>query len=99
MKVTKHAYKRARKRLGLSKKALDRHMQKVMNFGIMRKDFEGALRLYLDERFQAHKDKDGSHAKLRVYGRFLYLFSKKNKLITIIMIPSKYNKYLDELKA
>jgi hypothetical protein len=94
MEITKHAYKRAKERLGLSKKALRRHVIKVEGQGLRHGDFSGSMKRYLDKEFLAH----GKATDMRVYGHFLYIIHGEI-LITIVDVPTKFARYVDQVIA
>lgn len=78
-RTTTHAKKRTKERIGISKKLADKNAKKAMQYGVPRKKTNGKLRRYLD-KFEADN--------VKVYNRYVYLFSWDKALITVIPLPS-----------
>lgn len=91
--ITKHAYKRAKERLGWNKKALERMAPVVLADGIRIGQTSGPFRRYLDSHI--HK---GHAVTLRIYGRFIFLFTD-DCMLTILDLPHKYENQVDSLQA
>lgn len=87
MDISKHAYKRAKSRLGWKKNTLYRMSKKAIYEGVTFKECHGDLRSYLKERQLS--DSHSNH--LRVYGQNLYLFHNVT-LITIYELPNDLKK-------
>jgi hypothetical protein len=83
-KVTKHAEKRMKQRLGLNRKASCRHATMVLNKGKKHNEASGRLKRYLDKLFLEYKSSNNT----RVYGEYVYLFNRNN-LITVFEIDKK----------
>jgi hypothetical protein len=83
--VTRHAFKRAKKRLGWGKKSLKRMMPKVLENGLSEKDFTGAFKKYLRSKFL----RKGTANHLLIYGEVIY-FMRDATLITLYRVPSEY---------
>jgi len=81
--VTKHAGKRLKSRLGLPKKAAQRHAEMVFQAGARHRDVRGRLKRYMDKMFLQHK----TATEMRAYGQHLYLFCGSN-LVTVLQLPS-----------
>jgi len=91
--ATKHAYKRAKERLGWKKKVLDKMMLKAFDHGIRHKDAKGSFRKYLNKLWLEHKFCNN----VRVYGENIFFF-KNNLLITLYRIDNRYRKHLSYLR-
>jgi hypothetical protein len=86
MKITKHAYRRAKERLGLNKKAFERLFEKIQKQPTMQKKAKGRLKKYLDSIFFKY----GAN-KIRLYGDYMYIF-KGGDLVTLYPIPHYHKK-------
>jgi hypothetical protein len=80
--VTNHSRKRFKQRLGLSKKACQRHAEIAFLQGATHADVRGRAKRYLDRLFLQHHTAN----QLRVHGQFVYLFNN-NVLITVLGLP------------
>lgn len=91
MQITVHAYTRARERLSISKKSLDRLAEKALNFGVKETETKAKLKKYLEEQFAPYPD---SHA--RIYGEVLFIFCGKDcdRLVTLYQLPHELKKYI-----
>lgn len=89
--VTLHAYERAKERLSLSKKSLDRLVEKALKFGVKETETKAKLKKYLEEQFKPYPD---SHA--RIYGEVLFIFCGEScdKLVTLYQLPQELKKYI-----
>lgn len=86
--MTKHGEQRLRSRVSTSK----RQLSLVKSRGKPYTNFVGSFRRYLDKvRFQ-------NDTYPVIYGNYIYLFGFDNSLITVLLVPSKYNKYLKKSK-
>lgn len=88
--VTKHAQKRARKRLSWKKGSINRMARKAYKNGVTLKDTHGGLKIYLKTIVSRSTDINA----IRIYGENLYLFVDK-VLVTIYKVPNRYNKHLN----
>lgn len=86
MKVTRHADKRMRKRVGVNRSAVERMARKAMTVGATREDFSGPFRRYLDGMYYAY---DGEADNIRVYGGRIWIFAQST-LITVMNVPKKF---------
>lgn len=85
IKITNHAYKRARERLRWSKDTLDRMVVIVYREGIIIENTVGTLRGYLNTL-----EEEGD---IRIHGENLFVFSDR-VLLTVYPLPSKYRKLM-----
>lgn len=89
IKVTKHAYKRARQRLKWKRDTLDRMMGKVFVEGLKPSAFSGVFGRYIRKKL----NKGGVANHLMIHGEVLFFF-KDSVLITVYKVPSKFSKCL-----
>lgn len=89
MRITKHAYKRAKERCGINKKSLDRVLQIALTKGLKHTDATGNLRKYIDHEYRKYKIANN----MRVHGEFLFICSQ-NVLITVVRLPHNLLKYV-----
>lgn len=86
--VTEHAKKRLKERNGLNKKSIDRMAEKALNEGIRHSQTKGNLNKWISKQFfYNHKA-----SNIRLYGDKAYLFTKDDKLITVLQIPASLMK-------
>lgn len=93
IKVTRHAEKRIRQRLGVNKKSTERTAEKALQQGITHKEATGKLSKYMDGIFLANRTLNN----MRVYNHSIYLFHGKT-LITVLPLPKKYWNCADKIK-
>lgn len=84
--LTNHGELRARKRLGLNRKAVGRSIDAAWAEGREIKHFTGSLKKYLG--YEAKKE----HSIIRVHKGNIYLFSAEGALKTCWPVPTKYRK-------
>lgn len=87
--ITEHAYQRAKERLSLNNKALDRMAVKAYVEGIKHSDTTGKLNKYITGLWGKYKTANN----IRIYGEVIFLFAK-NRLITVYQIPNEFKKIL-----
>lgn len=85
MRVTRHADKRMRKRIGVNRSAVEKIARKAMAEGYTRHDFSGSLRRYLDYLYHYNEEANN----IRVYAEKVRIFSD-NTLITVLDLPQRY---------
>ena len=93
MVVTKHAAKRLKERLGLSKKTVEKVAMKAFQLGTDHSAFKSSAKRYLDGLYLSHKKANN----LKVYANYVYLFHGE-VLITVLDLPKKYQGGKYELK-
>ncbi len=91
--ITDHAYLRAKERLSLNKKSLDRLADVAYNKGIKHSDIKGQLKKYIDKLYFEYKTANN----IRIYGEFIFLFSK-NTLITLYQVPNEFRRMLKHFR-
>jgi len=82
-RVSDHASQRIRKRVGIPKKSVDTNARKALEHGITHKEASGRLRRYFEYLFLSK----GIGTDIRIYGGFVYIFTKK-ALITVFPLPN-----------
>lgn len=89
MHITRHAEKRMKQRMGLSRKSAHRIAQRAWFNGVIYKHLSGRMRRYIDAlRF---KNKDS--VVVKVYGMFVYVFEREGPtLITVHHIANKFKR-------
>lgn len=86
MRVTRHADKRMRKRVGVNRSAVEKMARRALNDGYTRHDFQGSIRRYLDALYYHN---DGEANNIRVWGEKVWIFAD-NTLITVLDLPQRY---------
>lgn len=92
--ATKHAYQRAKERLGWKKRVLDKMMEKAYAEGFQHADTNGAFRKYLNHLWTRYRNCEN----VRIYGENIFFFSQ-NVLITVYRLDNQYIKHLDYMRA
>ena len=88
MYITRHAFDRAKERLGWKPAALERMLPKVLEDGVYHAQTKGHLKKWLSGKFFMHKATDA-----RIYGQHAFFF-KGNNLVTILHLPPELKKFL-----
>lgn len=91
--ITDHAYTRAKERLSLNKKALDRLALTAFQKGIKQADTVGQLQKYIAKLWFEHKKANN----IRIYGEVIYFFSG-NTLITLYLVPNEFRRVLKHFR-
>lgn len=91
--MTNHSVRRAKERIGLSKKIADKNAQKALEFGLTHAEANGSLKRYLDKLYLSN----GKANNVRIYHRYVYLF-RGSVLLTILPLPNKYHSLADKLQ-
>lgn len=92
-RVTKHAKKRGKQRIGVKKKDVQRNAQKALELGISHYEAKGNLKRYMTKIYL----KNGIPNNMRVYNHKVYLFCN-NVLITVLSLPAQLCKAADDLQ-
>lgn len=82
-RLTDHAKKRAKQRLGLSEKAALRQAERALEHGLRHAECPKKLRGWMAERYRRG---GGKANNMRVYGEHLFLFAD-DLLITVFRLP------------
>lgn len=88
-RVTRHAKKRMKQRLGISKKSTDRIAQDAIINGITQSEAKSGLKKYMQKVFLSHN----TGVNLRVYHQKVFVFTSNFVLITILQLPQELFKY------
>lgn|SRR5574344_2040565 len=92
-KITNHAEKRMKKRLGSGKSDYERIAQKAITNGIKHEETTGNLCKFLDKLFLSH----GVGANMRVYQQKVFLFTRDFVLVTVIPLPANLIKTANKI--
>lgn len=92
--ITDHAFRRAKERCSLSKKALRRTAEKAYFDGYDHAKLKGRIRRYIDKRLMQYKKRG---VRIKIYGEYMYIFTS-NVLVTLFGIPNDFKAYVKELK-
>ena len=85
--ITRHAYGRAKQRLGLKPHSLDRMIDRIYYSGMCTADTRGAVHRYLSALKERNLPSQRVN-QLRIYGDNLYLFADQT-LITLYQLPTE----------
>lgn len=91
LQVSKHGAKRARERVGLPKRAVERNAQRALTEGIGYREATGALRRYISWLYELY---DGNGNNIRIYNGYVYVFHD-TLLITVLFVPLEHRKRAD----
>ena len=84
MNVTRHATKRTKDRVGLSKKIAGKNAEKAFNYGLKHSETKGNLNKYITKLYFS---KNNNANNIRVYHEYIYIFNDET-LITILELPN-----------
>lgn len=89
IKITEHAYERAKERLRFKSEVLDKMAAVAYEEGLKHSESKGLLKKYITSLFFQY----GKANNIRIYGEVIYLFASST-LITVYQVPSHLKKYL-----
>lgn len=89
VRITDHAYDRAKERLSWKPGVLDKMTEKAYLEGIKHKDTKGQLNKYITKIWFKHKNANN----IRIYGENIYLFCD-NILVTVYQLPGNLRQYI-----
>lgn len=92
MKVTRHANKRIRERMGLNKKSVDNIAALALEKGLKQSETTGRLRKYMDYLYYSHVTANN----IRLYSQKVFIFHN-TILITVFKLPNEYIKAFNKL--
>ena len=92
LSITRHAFLRAKERLGLSQDAFRRISAMAFCFGLPGEDTKGRLRNYIETKQDHHPDNI-----IRLYGENMFVF-KEDCLITVYQLPRDLKNYYLKIK-
>lgn len=94
VKITEHAYQRAKERLGFGRAAVDKMASKAFYDGVVHKQAKGRLKKYFDRLYFEYRTANN----IRVYGENVFLFSGQT-LITVYQLPNDLKKLASKSKT
>lgn len=92
-RVTSHAAKRTKERLGIPKRISEKNAKKALQFGIRHSETSGGLHRYISSLYW----KQQTANNVRIYCGNVYIFHDET-LITVFPLPQKYRKTADRLR-
>lgn len=92
-RVTNHAAKRTKERLGIPKRISEKNADQALKLGIKHSDTSGSLRRYITSLYW----KQQTANNIRIYCENVYIFHN-DTLITVFPLPQKYRKTVDRLR-
>lgn len=94
MFITRHGEQRLMERVGIQKASVRRHVNNVLKKGYCINEVPEPLELWLKCEIRYP---DNEVLNTRVYGNYVYLFSKYYHLITVILIPTSVRQDVNRL--
>lgn len=91
--LTHHSEKRMRQRLGINKRATEKHAEKALRYGVTHADARGKLCKYMDGIFLNNY----RPTNMRIYNHATYLF-RGTTLITVLPLPNNLWVIADKLQ-
>ena len=91
--ATKHAYDRAKQRLGWKKSVLEKMMGRAIEQGFEHGQTKGRLKKHLNQLWKDYRICNN----MRIHGEVLFVF-KDNLLITVYRLDNKYISSLSYLR-
>lgn len=88
LRVSRHGERRARQRVGLPKRAVERNAKRALVEGIGYREATGALRRYISWLYELY---DGNGNNIRIYGDKVWVFHDAI-LITVLNVPGEHRK-------
>lgn len=92
-RVTDHAARRTKERLGIPKRTAERNAEKALQEGIRHSETSGGLHRYISALYW----KQQTANNVRIYCGNVYIFHDET-LITIFPLPQKYRKTAEKLR-
>lgn len=92
LSITRHAFQRAKERLGYSQDAFRRIAAMAYCFGLPGDQAKGRLRNYIDMKQSHHPDNI-----VRLYGENMFVF-KDECLVTVYQLPRDLKNYYLKIK-
>lgn len=83
--ITKHARKRTKEKIGISKKLAEKNADKALRFGLTHAEARAGLKRFCDALYLSERTANN----IRIYHGHAYLF-RGETLITIIPVPHKF---------
>ena len=88
IEISRHAFERMHKRLGLNKKAIIRMAEKAYELGLTHSQASGNLHKYISQQNNLYKHKGSC---IKIYGENVFIFNQQvNKiiLVTVFQLPN-----------
>jgi len=92
-RVTNHAAKRTKERLGIPKRISEKNAEKALQFGIRHSETSGGLHRYISSLYW----KQQTANNVRIYCGNVYIFHDET-LITVFPLPQKYRKTAEQIR-
>lgn len=92
-RVTNHAARRTKERLGISKRLSEKNADKALQMGIRHSDTSGSLHRYITALYW----KNQTANNVRIYCDTVYIFHNET-LITVFPLPQKYRKTAEQIR-
>ena len=86
-RVTDHAARRTKERLGLPKKLSHKNAENALRYGIRHSDTSGSLNRYISALYWKHETANN----VRIYCNNVYIFHGES-ILTIFPLPQNYRK-------
>ena len=93
-RVTRHAAKRMKERLDISKRTIDKNAERALQLGVKHSDTSGSLHRYITSLYW--KDQTANNA--RIYCGNVYIFHNET-LITVFPLPQRYRKTVERIRS
>lgn len=94
MNVTRHATKRTKDRVGISKKIADKNASKAFQYGLKHSETKGNLNKYITKLYFSANNRANN---IRVYHEHVYIFAGTT-LITILELPNNLKSLANKLQ-
>ena len=88
LRVSKHANRRSRERIGIPKRAVERNARKALAHGLGYAQARGDLKDYIYWLYNRY-DRNGNNIK--IYNGYVYVFHDEI-LITVLNVPPEHRK-------
>ena len=91
LRITKHAYGRAKERFRWKKSSLERMAKEALDRGVSYKTISGGLHRFLTKLYKSEENCNN----ILVYGEVVFFF-KGTTLITLYHLPNRFKKYINK---
>lgn len=92
-RVTNHAAKRTKERLGIPKRISEKNADQALKLGIKHSDTSGSLHRYITSLYW----KQQTANNIRIYCENVYIFHN-DTLITVFPLPQKYRSTVEQTR-
>ena len=90
--ITTHGEKRARKRVGLPRDAVEGAALKAFKSGIKHSETSGSLKRYIDSLYLRERTANN----IRIWAEKVWIFSD-DRLVTVLPLPPKFRRIVREM--